>query len=183
MPLQSWQLWLSSGVNIRPSLRAKFATSQKKLGDDPSIAPSQRAANARRDKQILKDMWLMVALGLFVFLGGFGIWNLDNHYCSTLRSWRKQVGLPWGILLEGHGWWHLMTGTGAYFYIIWGIWLRHCLNDRQEEFVLHWPSIFTSLPEIVPASTLVPQAQASMANGKFANGINGSSKAEHRKSM
>lgn len=43
-----------------------------------------------------------------------------------------------------------MTGTGAYFYITWGIWLRHCLNGRQEEFDLHWPKIF-SLPEVVKA--------------------------------
>ena len=41
-----------------------------------------------------------------------------------------------------------MTGIGAYFYITWGIWLRHCLNGRQEEYVLIWPGIF-SLPEIV----------------------------------
>lgn len=43
---------------------------------------------------------------------------------------------------------HLMTGTGAYFYITWGIWLRHCLNGRQDEYDLVWPS-FWSLPEIV----------------------------------
>jgi dihydroceramidase len=43
---------------------------------------------------------------------------------------------------------HLMTGTGAYFYITWGIWLRHCLNGRQEEYDLRWPSLF-SLPEVV----------------------------------
>ena len=41
-----------------------------------------------------------------------------------------------------------MTGTGAYFYLVWGIWLRHCLNGRQEEYDLYWPHIF-SLPEIV----------------------------------
>ena len=41
-----------------------------------------------------------------------------------------------------------MTGLGAYFYITWGIWLRHCLNGRQEEYDLAWPTIF-SLPEIV----------------------------------
>lgn len=41
-----------------------------------------------------------------------------------------------------------MTGTGAYFYLIWAIWLRHCLNGRQEEYDLDWPRLF-SLPEIV----------------------------------
>ena len=43
---------------------------------------------------------------------------------------------------------HLMTGTGAYFYIQWGIWLRHCLNGRQEEYDLIWPRLW-SLPEVV----------------------------------
>ena len=41
-----------------------------------------------------------------------------------------------------------MTGLGAYYYITWGIWLRHCLNGRQEEYTAVWPSFF-SLPEIV----------------------------------
>jgi len=30
---------------------------------------------------------------------------LDNMFCGTLRRWRRDIGLPWGILLEGHGWW------------------------------------------------------------------------------
>lgn len=42
-----------------------------------------------------------------------------------------------------------MTGVGAYFYIVWGIWLRHCLNGRQDEYELYWPSVFTSLPAVV----------------------------------
>lgn len=42
-----------------------------------------------------------------------------------------------------------MTGTGAYISLVWGIWLRHCLNERQDEYELHWPSVFTSLPEII----------------------------------
>jgi dihydroceramidase len=58
-----------------------------------------------RDQQILKTMYAMIGYGLSVFLGGFFIWNLDNAYCSTLRAWRHEIGLPWGIFLEGHGWW------------------------------------------------------------------------------
>jgi dihydroceramidase len=45
------------------------------------------------------------------------------------------------------GWWHLMTGIGAYCYIVWGIWLRHCLNGRQDEFELIWPNFWT-LPHV-----------------------------------
>jgi dihydroceramidase len=41
-----------------------------------------------------------------------------------------------------------MTGTGAYFYIVWGIWLRHHLNYRQNEYELVWPNFWT-VPEVV----------------------------------
>lgn len=58
-----------------------------------------------RDRKILGTMWTMIACGLGVFLGGFYIWHLDNEYCLHLREWRREVGIPWGFLLEGHGWW------------------------------------------------------------------------------
>lgn len=35
-----------------------------------------------------------------------------------------------------------MTGIGAYMYIIWGIWLRHCLHGRQDEYRLDWPHLY-----------------------------------------
>ena len=58
-----------------------------------------------RNKRILGSMWVMIAIGLSTFLGGFAIWGLDRRYCSTLRVWRRDLGLPWGIVIEGHGWW------------------------------------------------------------------------------
>lgn len=45
-----------------------------------------------------------------------------------------------------------MTGTGAYYYIVWGIWLRHCLNYRQDEYELEWPNYWT-VPDVVRKST------------------------------
>ncbi|KAK2626102.1 hypothetical protein QTJ16_004364 [Diplocarpon rosae] len=138
-------------VNIRPTLKEKYGMKSRKAAASGPLTASERLANDRRDMEILRNMWLMVTLGLAIFLGGFGIWNLDNAFCSTILRWRHQVGLPWGILLEGHGWWHLMTGVGAYYYVVWAIWLRHCLNERQDEFVLNWPSIF-SIPEVIPCA-------------------------------
>ena len=91
-------------INIRPSLRIKYGRVPPNT-DGKIISQVGNAEDAERDKQILRDMWLMIALGLTIFLGGFGIWNLDNVYCSTIRRWRRGIGLPWGILLEGHGWW------------------------------------------------------------------------------
>jgi dihydroceramidase len=73
--------------------------------------------------------------------------------------------LPWGILLEGHGWWwviiikkllfeantvprHIFTGIAAYLNITYGLWLHYCRNGRQDEVHLVWPSIFGSIPVI-----------------------------------
>lgn len=30
--------------------------------------------------------------------------------------------MPWGFLLEGHAYWHLLTGLGGYYYITYGKW-------------------------------------------------------------
>ena len=136
-------------VNIRPYYRRRHAEHEK-AQSSPAMTDAQRVEERRkdqRDREILRTMWIMIAFGLSVFLGGFGIWALDNVYCSKLRTWRHQIGLPWGIVLEGHGWWHVMTGFGAYCYIQWGIWLRHCLNGRQDEFEMVWPS-WWSIPHV-----------------------------------
>lgn len=86
---------------LRPSLR----------GSDKSLSSEEQSRVDRRDLRTLKTMWIMIAYGLSVFLGGFAIWALDNAYCSTLISWRHKIGLPWGILLEGHGWWYVTLPT------------------------------------------------------------------------
>ena len=67
-----------------------------------------------RDTKTLKTMWFMVIYGLSMFLGGFLIWNLDNQFCSQIRHLRRTVGLPWGIFLEGHGWWYVYPCSPAY---------------------------------------------------------------------
>ena len=56
-----------------------------------------------------------------------------------------------------------MTGIGAYMYIVWGIWLRHCLNHRQDEYELYWPNLWT-LPEVRKLDSQ-PNIKASTANG------------------
>lgn len=104
-------MWIME-VSIRPYYREQREAREKtKLGGEVSKQEQKRRDD--RDKEILRKMWWMIAVGLSIFLGGFAIWNVDNAYCSQLRVLRKQWGLPWGILLEGHGWWHLMTGYGA----------------------------------------------------------------------
>ena len=86
---------------LRPS-RKPDARAVEKM---PAAQKAERLRQDRRDAKILSTMWIMIAWGLGVFLGGFFVWNLDNKFCGLIRQWRKEVGLPWGILLEGHGWW------------------------------------------------------------------------------
>ncbi|KAB8079119.1 ceramidase [Aspergillus leporis] len=141
-------------VTLRPKWR--HTTEEDRLAREKQGLPvpskeRQHYENVR-DVKTLKTQWFMVVYGLSLFLGGFFIWFLDNHFCSRIRGWRRVVGLPWGIFLEGHGWWHLMTGIGAYLYIVWGIWLRHCLNGRQEEYYLWWPH-FWNFPEVIRVSS------------------------------
>lgn len=92
--------------SLRPSLTQH--EEQHKLRYNRSMTAEETTTSQsedRRDAKILASMWVMIACGLGTFLTGFGIWQLDNEYCSTIRSWRREIGLPWGVILEGHGWW------------------------------------------------------------------------------
>ena len=53
----------------------------------PMIREMERKRGTSSDKTLL-TMWTMGAFGLTVFLCGFGIWALDNKYCSWLRATR-----------------------------------------------------------------------------------------------
>lgn len=79
------------------------------------LRPALRARKPELEPKLMSDMWRMVWFGLSVFCGGYGIWNLDNKFCSTITGWRQQMLLPWAVVLEGHAWWHLMTGLGGEF--------------------------------------------------------------------
>lgn len=127
-------------LHIRPYFRGKALEDGRTAKSTMSIheAEKEQLRRDERDRLILKRMWTLVATGLGVFLSGFAIWSLDNNYCGRIRAWRHIVGLPLGVLSEGHGygqervlgwhmriwltvfdrWWHLLTGLGAYFYIV-----------------------------------------------------------------
>jgi dihydroceramidase len=96
-------------INIRPSLKEKESALKREhanRGTSPTEIAEQKRKDTR-DIEILRIMWAMIAYGLSIFLGGFAVWSLDNIYCGTLRKWRRELGLPWGVLLEGHGWWYV----------------------------------------------------------------------------
>lgn len=65
-----------------------------------------------------------------------------------------------------------MTGVGAYFYIVWGIWLRHCLNYKQDDYELVWPG-WTTMPLVVKRRR---SSADSRANGRTNGHTNGAAK-------
>ena len=50
----------------------------------------------------------LTGLAVFITLY-FLIWGMDNVFCSEIRRMRRTVGLPWGLFLEGHGWWYVFN--------------------------------------------------------------------------
>nr|ODN91694.1 dihydroceramidase [Cryptococcus depauperatus CBS 7841] len=55
----------------------------------------------------------LLVRGVTIFALGFVIWNIDNVFCEQLKSIRSFVG-PLGVLVEGHAFWHYMTGYGSF---------------------------------------------------------------------
>ncbi|QEU61200.1 Ydc1/Ypc1 [Kluyveromyces lactis] len=87
-------------------------------------------------------------LGITIFLAGYFVWQLDVHFCQfwiTIR--RSYLRLPLGVLLELHGWWHLLTGLGVYFYIVYLEYLRIYIHGKRDEYEMIWR--WKLLPEVV----------------------------------
>lgn len=81
--------------------------------------------------------WTMI-FGVSIFLLGYFLWNVDIHLCSQARATRRLWGIPYGFLLEGHGWWHIFTGTGVYFYLVYEEYLHCWLNGKQKFYSFQW---------------------------------------------
>jgi dihydroceramidase len=84
------------------------------------------------DTHALHKMNVTMYTGVGFFLLGYALWNTDIHFCDVARSTRRQLGIPYGFLLEGHGWWHIFTGTGVYYYIVYQEYLRCFLQGTQK---------------------------------------------------
>ncbi|KIK70654.1 hypothetical protein GYMLUDRAFT_65869 [Collybiopsis luxurians FD-317 M1] len=78
----------------------------------------------------------MFATGAILFAVGFVIWNLDNIFCDILTTWKRGIGWPAAFLLEGHSWWHVLTGLGTY-YMCMGIQCNAlCIKDDHRKFIV-----------------------------------------------
>ncbi|KAK7465447.1 alkaline ceramidase ydc1 [Stygiomarasmius scandens] len=74
--------------------------------------------------------------GALTFALGFLIWNLDNVFCDALTKMKPIIGWPAAFLLEGHSWWHFLTGLGTYFMFIGTQYIAVCIKDDHRKFAI-----------------------------------------------
>lgn len=76
--------------------------------------------------------------------------SVDNIFCNDLRKLRHQIGYPYAILLEGHAWWHIGTGYGAYLLIVASEMLMLAIKEKEDNFELRGPAILPYLKRTRP---------------------------------
>lgn len=70
----------------------------------------------RRDGEVaklLRQFWSATGVMVVALI----VWAVDLGLCPPLRQLRAAVGMPWAVLLELHGWWHILTAVAASKYI------------------------------------------------------------------
>lgn len=99
-------LWLTIVVVLRNIyVMETTLRPSRRLGDLAKMNTTSRMRVEQRDMEIISRMWSLIGVGLGTALFGYAFWLADIGFCEQFRSWRHQIGLPWGMLLEGHGWW------------------------------------------------------------------------------
>ncbi|EDO18619.1 hypothetical protein Kpol_1048p50 [Vanderwaltozyma polyspora DSM 70294] len=100
-----------------------------------------------RNPRAKKNLTHCMAIGIMLFGAGFLSWQLDIRLCSHwINIRRSYLKLPLGIFLELHGWWHVLTGLGVYYYIVFLQYLRVLTQGMKDvNFIWRW----RVLPELV----------------------------------
>ncbi|CAI2172355.1 16961_t:CDS:2 [Funneliformis geosporum] len=93
--------------------------------------PIPKAPIRIRMKKLLFTAWTMFGLGFF-------FWNIDNIACHQLRQSRYKIGMPLSHLLELHGWWHIGTAFGTYYWIVFSSYIRVILLRKDNEYNIKW---------------------------------------------
>lgn len=95
-----------------------------------------------------KNLFITMVMGMIPFVIGFICWQLDIHLCSFwIYIRRTYLALPLGVLLELHAWWHLLTGTGVYIFVVYLQYLRILTHGNPNDFLFIWRWGF--FPELV----------------------------------
>ncbi|KAK5175128.1 uncharacterized protein LTR77_000265 [Saxophila tyrrhenica] len=67
-----------------------------------------------QDSAQRKKMATLATFGTSTAFFAYFLWNIDVHCCSTVTRLQHRLGYPLGVLLELHGWWHILTALSSY---------------------------------------------------------------------
>lgn len=90
------------------------------------------------DPQARRIVYTSMLSGLMIFGVGYGLWNMDIHLCSQARAKRREWGMPYGFVLEGHAWWHIFTGIGIYYFLMSQQYVRCLLQETKSFYSFEW---------------------------------------------
>jgi len=89
----------------------------------------------------------LFTIGAVLFATGFLLWNLDNGFCHSITRWKLSVGWPQAFALEGHSWWHILTGAGTYYMFAGIQYITLCTKDTSEKYGVYFAH---GLPHLAP---------------------------------
>jgi dihydroceramidase len=69
-----------------------------------AVRTSRLITTTVKDRALKRQMRVVGSWALGLFLLAYGLWNVDNQFCDSLRSVRHMIGVPWAWVLELHGW-------------------------------------------------------------------------------
>ena len=92
------------------------------------------------DRNQRKKIKALATFGALTAGFAYFLWNLDVHFCSTLTSWKRQLGWPWAALLELHGYWHIGTAISSYTFMALIEFLTRAAHDKTQGVGFVWPA-------------------------------------------
>ncbi|KAA8569541.1 hypothetical protein EYC84_001159 [Monilinia fructicola] len=128
-----------AGVGILSALFHATCKDWTQWGDDTSMLIATSTVLHRvftYDKSL--KYTVVSGSSLFIFMVAFIAWHcitdetlmhpvlfgieiafvgIQTRSIINLRVADRSVGMPWSFVLELHGWWHILTGIGAYIFI------------------------------------------------------------------
>ncbi|KAI8333860.1 ceramidase [Chlamydoabsidia padenii] len=76
------------------------------------------------------------------FILSFVVWNIDNQFCSYFLHTRTLVPYVIGALTQLHGWWHIGTSLGVYYFTVFVEWVQLILDENnKQQYELIWVGI------------------------------------------
>ncbi|EME40939.1 hypothetical protein DOTSEDRAFT_74480 [Dothistroma septosporum NZE10] len=93
-----------------------------------------------KDQGHRRQLRRLVSVASWTSMAAYGIWNIDVHFCPQVHHLKQQVGMPWAVLLELHGYWHIMTAIGAYTFMAIIEFLLSPANLDSHGFGFAWPA-------------------------------------------